>query len=329
MTSEYSIPDAEPSPYNLTDQQRRWIFDHQVVPSVLSGGVRQQRPAVVYLMSQPGAGKTSTAQIITESLNRRGGAIRFCSDFFKPHHPRYLDLLSTHPRDAGKLIRADYKQWKTWGEEHVAAKGVDAVIEIAPGSPEQFRASAARFANQGYEVDVVLLGVPDAQSRLGTALRFADQLRQNDGVGRFPTAEGHDQCYQAVADIARQIDAGQVPVDNAMVARRGLYRPPAVEGGVSEALHAERTRPLDAAQVHQFTAGVTRLHRELGAPWRREVIDIVNRAEPLIPAETRQGLLLQGTAPSPSQPRPPKSPAALQGPPSAAPSVRHGLGPSR
>ncbi|MFJ8563258.1 hypothetical protein [Streptomyces sp. NPDC093514] len=48
-----------------------------------------------------------------------------------------------------------------------------ASIEAAPGSVEEFLASALPFAAGGYPVEMVVLAVREADSRLATALRYA------------------------------------------------------------------------------------------------------------------------------------------------------------
>ncbi|WP_033953646.1 zeta toxin family protein [Streptomyces sp. CNQ431] len=106
------------------------------------------------------------------------GAVRLFGDDFKAASPDYFDLLRDDPRGAGAAIRADYRAWFTEAEAYVRARRGDVVIEAAPGSREEFLASARPFAAGGYQVELVVLAVRAPDSRLATALRYARAQRR-------------------------------------------------------------------------------------------------------------------------------------------------------
>ncbi|MFF3412598.1 zeta toxin family protein [Streptomyces sp. NPDC002742] len=82
--------------HRLSPDEHRWIFDELIVPTVLEGIVPQADPRVVYLIGQPGAGKTETADLLRRAM--RPGTIRLSSNDFKAAHPDYLQLMKTDPR---------------------------------------------------------------------------------------------------------------------------------------------------------------------------------------------------------------------------------------
>ncbi|MER7688426.1 zeta toxin family protein [Streptomyces sp. NPDC097610] len=58
-------------------------------PILTSQAVHQQRPVVVAVAGQPGARKTTLADLIAAVLDRRGGAVRVGRDLYKSLHRHY------------------------------------------------------------------------------------------------------------------------------------------------------------------------------------------------------------------------------------------------
>ncbi|MGW9423315.1 zeta toxin family protein [Streptomyces koyangensis] len=272
--------------HRLSAAEHRWIFDELIVPSHLSGIVPREAPRAVYVLGQPGAGKTATARMVRRALP---GAVRLVGDDFKAAHPDYFGLLRDDPRGAGAAIRADYRAWFTEAEAYVRARRGDVVIEAAPGSREDFLASARPFAAGGYQVELVVLAVRAPDSRLATALRYA-RAQQLGLSGRFTSQAGHDQCYRALADIV-QSAADHVASAAALTVLsregRALLRQEPGGRAATWALAAERYRPYTDEEAVRFL----QLHRALRRAlprYRAELDEIAALARPLMPAPVQQ-----------------------------------------
>ncbi|WP_030019406.1 zeta toxin family protein [Streptomyces monomycini] len=276
--------------HRLSHDEHHWIFNELIVPGYLGDIVPQEQPVVVYVMGQPGAGKTEAANVVEHALRGRS-PVRLSGDDLKAMHPDYHQLLQDSPRGAGAAIRADYRAWMAESEAYVRQRRGDLVIEMAPGSPEDFLRSAIPAAQAGYRVEVVLLGVRAADSRQGTAHRYARALRH--GLpGRFTSRHGHDRCFTALTDVARTAERHPA-VDSVLVLRRdhtAVYRTERPASGTSAgpgraaaALATERQRPYTAREA----AGFLSVHRELRAAlpqYRDELADILAAARRLMPA---------------------------------------------
>ncbi|MEU5588675.1 zeta toxin family protein [Streptomyces chrestomyceticus] len=244
-------------------------------------------------MGRPGAGKTGAATLVRHALRGRH-PVRLSGDDFVAMHPDYHQLLKDSPRGAGAASRADYRAWMAEAEAYVRRRRGDLVIEMAPGSPEDFLRSAIPAAQTGYRVEVVLLGVRAADSRQGTAHRYPQTLRH--GLpGRFISRHGHDRCFTALADVARTAETHPA-VDSVLVLRRdhtAIHRSDHAPRGASAgpgraaaALAAEWQRPYTVRE----TAGLLSAHRVLRAAlpqylpqYRDELADILALAWPLMP----------------------------------------------
>ncbi|SEE67282.1 Zeta toxin [Streptomyces sp. 2231.1] len=116
-----------------------------LLPAFTRGAVSQCHPVVVVVAGQPCAGKTQIADLVQAALDRRGGAVRICSDLYKSAHSRYAELLADDVRTAGVKVRPDTRRWQAALEDHVRAHRLDAVVESALADPEEFRTSATAY----------------------------------------------------------------------------------------------------------------------------------------------------------------------------------------
>ena len=64
--------------HRLSAAEHQWIFDELIAPSYLSGIVSRERPRVVYLMGQPGAGKSTASKMVLRAM--RPGATHLAGD---------------------------------------------------------------------------------------------------------------------------------------------------------------------------------------------------------------------------------------------------------
>ncbi|MEU7160363.1 zeta toxin family protein [Streptomyces chrestomyceticus] len=282
-------PDAPGVDYHrLSAEEHRFIFDELIVPDLLARSTPQEQPIVVYIMGQPGAGKTAMTPMIRRTL--RGRPVRISGDDFKTAHPDYLQLLREEPRTAGARIRADYRAWQTLAEAYVRQRRSDAVVEIAPAGAAAFVNAAALYRQAGYRVEVVVLAVRAADSLQGTADRYA-QVSRYGGPARFTTTDGHDTHFAALAEAVAAAETTQVADavtvlrrDATVVYRRERARPGngTHPSGAAAALLLEQARPYTTAEATRFWATHRRLRSAM--PHYRDALGHIARlARPLMP----------------------------------------------
>jgi UDP-N-acetylglucosamine kinase len=318
------VTPLDPRRYLLDEDESERVFRERIAPKLLASGVGVDRPVVVFVAGQPGAGKTKTTEAVLAGFGSRGGAVVVNSDYFKPFHPRYHRLLEEDDRTAAAYTSLDGRRWMVRAEEYLRARRVNTVVETTMRVPGDFVGPAAVFRAAGYQAHVAVLAVPAALSRLGIVARYQQQV-QASGRGRLTDRANHDDCYTGVLQTAVRIDA-ECLVDVVAVYRRGnqlLYgntvtvegtwaRPPAAAAVVA----AERTRPWSVAEARDFLADLHRLEEEMSPDWREELVEIAGLARPHLPP---------GTASAPREGRgapPPRPPPEF--PPTAA---REGRGP--
>lgn len=272
--------------HRLSSKEHRWVFDELIAPAYLNGIVPRGDPRAVYALGQPGAGKLLAARMVKRAM--RPGTTQLVGDDFKASHPDYLRLLEEDPRNAGSAIRADYRAWFAEAEAFVRRHRGDALIEGAPGSVEEFLASALPFAADGYPVELVVLAVREADSLLSTALRYARSL-QRGGYPRFTSRAGHDVCFRALSDVVEAAQQHPAVTAITVIRRDGEALVRQEQGGgrrAAWAVAAERMRPYTEREALAFL----RLHQGLRRAlpqYRAELDAIAALARPLMPARVQ------------------------------------------
>ncbi|MFF2618997.1 zeta toxin family protein [Kitasatospora sp. NPDC058046] len=246
--------------HRLSPAEHREIFDQDVVPMLLEGAVARERPVAVFVVGQPSAGKTGAALLI-----KRARRV---------------------PRSARTTRRGS-----ALSQAYVRERRCDVVVETAPGSAREVLAEAEAFRRAGYRVQVLVLAVRAADSRQGTASRYAQARR--DGVpARFTTAAGHDRCFGAVADVVKRATSSEVVDELVVTGRdgRALWRRGRSFGTPEWALAAERVRPYTQAEARRFLAVQAVVRRAL-PQHRAEVEQIAALARPLLPTRLQPSAL--------------------------------------
>ncbi|KAI6092607.1 zeta toxin-domain-containing protein [Hypoxylon rubiginosum] len=268
---------SDPQSYVLSADESRAIFERDIVPAELgallslsppppqANGTTPdlsdpiRTPLAVLLVGQTGAGKTRTAPAIKHAIKHLRGSssahlAHFVADTYKTYHPAYRSLLTTHPSLASPATAPDARRWLSMAASRAASARIDVLLESAARHPADFAELAKVFRGVGYRVEVVVLAVPAALSRLGVLARFHGKEAQGGKLPVRLTPRGvHDASYAGLLEAAAFVDA-EGAVDQVVVVRRdnmvayanertgGRWR--RGDAGVAAAVRMERERPL-------------------------------------------------------------------------------------
>lgn len=258
------------APDVLSDAENNAVLERLILPRALSGAVRQERPVAVLVVSVPGGGKTAAADLVTAVLDRRGGAVRICSDLYKGAHPRYEQHLAADPRTAGVKVRFDVRRWQAAVEELARRERFDAVVETVLEDPGQ----AHVYREAGFRTELLVVAASAAESSLGLLDRYTTALHAGPegAAGRFVSWENYDRAGErlprALAVVEAESLADQVTVvrrdleplyTNELLADGTWRRPP----GADRAFLGELARPWSAAKTAVFRRALAQAERRL------------------------------------------------------------------
>ncbi|MFC9498407.1 zeta toxin family protein [Streptomyces sp. NPDC056982] len=254
------MKDANVVPVVLPERQHEEILTSRILPAWTKHAVPQEQPVVVLVAGPPGSGKSTLCDLLTKTLDRRGGAVLIGRDLYKAAHPEYEVLMQCDDRVAGVKVRPDVLRWQAEVEEYVRRKRFDAVVETPRADPDEVRVTAQAYRMAGYRVEVVALATAQAVTQLSVLDRYLAQVSEN-GAGRYVSWENHDQCVRNLTPFLEVIEAEQL-VERVTVVRRDLqvlYHNELTEDGswrsspaAPQALIAERDRPWTAPETWSF-----------------------------------------------------------------------------
>ncbi|KAL2878260.1 hypothetical protein SGCOL_006512 [Colletotrichum sp. CLE4] len=323
-------PPPDLSRYVLPDAEAREIFTTKILPAelppTLTPHPRRSRPLAVLIVGQTGAGKTRLAPVILDAMTRIHPPAHLIADLYKAHHPSYRTLIESDasqaqqggPALASPATGTDARRWLAMAVAEAVDRRLDVLLESACRHPDDFRALARMFGEGGYRVEVVVMAVPAALSRLGILHRFHERLPEAGPSGGLPIrltpVKIHDDSYGGLMSVAEWIDEVDF-VDRVLVVRRGdlvafadektttttttTGGGSSLQGRVAEAVERERRRPLTKDE----RAVVVRDLEKLTARDARVAEQVMGLLEPLLVDEDKTYPELRPLAFPPGGPR--------------------------
>ncbi|MFE7752119.1 zeta toxin family protein [Streptomyces sp. NPDC057428] len=282
--------------YQLPAEENRRIFATGIVPDHLVGPIPQDPATAVFLLGQPGAGKTRVAQLIAEQLDVRGGFVDVDSDLYKPYHPQYARLMAEDDRLMTLYTGLDGRVWMRQAQQFVRGEDplsggqkLNALVQEIAMDPQFLAETMQQYRDVGTRIDTFVLAVSQALSEQGILNRYHEQVRDR-GQGRLTVPEKAQASYTGIADSCEVI-AREGLADFAAVYRRGestprfaadtaeLAREPLA---LRQAVERERNRPWTPEESHDFLAVQQKLRDGLPADFGPQLDRIDALAAPLL-----------------------------------------------
>ena len=191
-------------------------FREQIVPQRLAHGIPQDRPVLVIVAGQPGAGKSVVEDRIRADLG--GGTVTIDADDMRTHHPDYVPLALRNDRLAAPATHPDAARWVEMAKDHCISQRYNVVLSTTLRTPEGAQATIAKFRQAGYRVEVAALAVHEGASRLGVLRRY-QRGREDAGFGRYVPAAFQRDAYPGLLAALDRIDTDRL-ADAVRVYRR-------------------------------------------------------------------------------------------------------------
>ncbi|AEA29029.1 Zeta toxin family protein (plasmid) [Pseudonocardia dioxanivorans CB1190] len=298
MSGDGTSPDV--GSYQLSADDNDRVFRRDIVPSELELVPAQEQPIVVFLIGQPGAGKSATADEIRDVFGD-GGFVEvdrdiYSVDIYEAYHPRYAEILGLDDKLMAAAVGPDGRAWMAKVQDYVRAHRLHALVHEIAQNPDYLVATATKYRNAGYQVAVVVLAVPEGISRQGILDRYFQQVADR-GAGRLSVPEKAAESYARIPEGAARLEADKV-ADAVAVFRRGLnpagasywnhqtaagkwQNPPRI----AAAIHAER-QTVTPQEMADFAARQIRLRAVGAAEFGDELATIENLVSALTPADS-------------------------------------------
>ncbi|MEM6973450.1 MAG: zeta toxin family protein [Pseudomonadota bacterium] len=262
-----------------------------------------ERPKIIILAGQPGAGKGGLQTEAEQELAPEGGAVVIDVDALRDRHDDYPALMRENDRTAASAVQSDAGRWGDGLRQDATAARRNIILDGTLKSPDKAEALCREMKEEGYEVDLRVMAVRRQDSEIGVQMRY-HKAKLADRPGRSVPQGVQDQGYEgvprSVAVIERKGLADRVSVHGRGLTpgqpTRRLYDSDQT-GGVGEAgggggsavdaLEEERNRPRTAEEQTLYEDKLRDLQTmirtndpELRDPENKKAMEMVNKNQP-------------------------------------------------
>lgn len=291
------MSDFNAEDHQLPAERNRHIFRQRIVPDLLEGKTPQKRPTALFLISQPGSGKSRLQKEVERPLLEQGGYVDLDSDLYKPYHDDYDALMQRDDKLMTAATRADGREWMRLASEYARERNLNVIVQDTAQNPEYSAQMMESYRQKGYNVTAELMAVDKTLSDQGINARYFEQVRDR-GAGRLTVQDAADRSYQGTQGLAQIIEDKPGLVERARMWRRGENTPcydtadSRWQGqSLAQTLRHEREgRPWTPETVTGFQQTQERMkspqkpevQAKLGPDWQSRMADLDQRAKPKI-----------------------------------------------
>lgn len=244
------------------------VFDAAVKDELFDGhDPDQASPVLVLLGGLPAAGKTRAQRAI---LNEHAAddLVEITGDDLREFHPDYARLAeqapfempaATAPVSGGLVARA---------LDHAYRQRYSVLLEGTFRDPRMVTATATRFADAGYRVEVVAVATPAPVSRLSAEMRSLDI--GYPAVGRWTPPGAHETALERSPEVVAALERlSQIARVQVFSRERLLYANTRTDSGeweqpatAARVFRAEQHRRLDDREAAQWLADYAEVFRK-------------------------------------------------------------------
>lgn len=207
------------NPYQLSPEENQRVFEEIVLPLFTTNLKSVKNPKFILLTGQPGAGKTSLSNKLSEEMDKN--SVVFGADDLRALHPKKADILFNDEANYPELTKADSGIWRRKLMQHCFDNNYNILVESILNQPGDWNMSIFNDAKKyGYNVECCVLGVDKNLSLLGISRRY-EQQKSLVGYGFAPTYNHHDKAYNLLPELADKMLSNKT-VDNVRVFNRNL-----------------------------------------------------------------------------------------------------------
>ena len=202
--------------YKLTEEEYQEYF--KAVNLLFTTGKKAtEKPKLVFVAGQAGAGKSNLTPIVNRELDYN--AVVSDYDMVRALHPKFGIASREVPENIHLALLPDPNRANEELRHYCRDKKLNLIYEGTMRGTQVFIDIAKEFREAGYEIDMRLMAVPMLESYGSTLLRYANDLLDKKSP-RWVPKEVHDESYEKFLVTLKELSS-QSLFDRATVYRRG------------------------------------------------------------------------------------------------------------
>lgn len=192
---------------------------------MLSQSAAGEKPRIVILGGQPGAGKTALSEMVVQIIFETSLVTVINGDDYLDIHPRLCDIVRENEKLLAYFTDPDVRLWTKCVFDKAIKNRRDIIFESTLRTPHPIAETISSLKQNGYAVTLAVMATPHAVSRLSMILRYEAQ-KEIKGFGRWTSPDNHDEAYRGLIETVRFLENNS-PLDKLLVFNRSgtmLYR---------------------------------------------------------------------------------------------------------
>lgn len=202
--------------YKLTEEEYEKYYK-SVNLFFTTGKMPVEKPKLVFVAGQAGAGKSKLIPVVNESFGYN--AVVSDYDMVRALHPNFDRASKEVPQDVHMALLLDANRANEGLRHYCRDNKLNLIYEGTMRGTPVFIEIADEFKKAGYEIELALMSVPKLESYGSTLLRYAVDLMQDDN-GRWVSKNVHDESYDKFIITLNELSKRGL-FDKAKVYRRG------------------------------------------------------------------------------------------------------------
>lgn len=182
------------------EEHQKWV-NEDVIPTFTKKAEPAEHPTFVLVTGQSGAGKSFSSKNYAEEHLKEKPVV-FGTDDIRLMHPMAQEIMRTDLEHYPFLTKKDAGMARTKLLDYCFENRLNLVVESILLSPDDYKMQTLLQAKEnGYQIDIVALGVHRYISEVSMFKRQEDQMKINGGVGFPATPREHDAAHDLLPDI--------------------------------------------------------------------------------------------------------------------------------
>lgn len=250
--------------HRLPPDQFAAIYFDQILNPALANSTATETPVAVFIGGQPGAGKSTQAEMAVKSFGE-SGYVHVDADRTRVEHPNYLPLAKNPATEqiAATAVQADSGKWAALLTRNGAEARRNLLIEGTMRVPQQINDVAETIRKNGYQLEARIIAVHEKTSEASMQYRF-EREKIVQGFGRTIPFDYHEKAAAGIVETVKMIEDNKL-FDRLRICDRGgnvIYSNDLVNG---EWQHA----PAGAESLEKYRAQTYSIQekRDIAALW--------------------------------------------------------------
>lgn len=192
--------------FRLTPAENARVYAEEIeaAPGLYLGTAAVEKPRIVIVGGQPGAGKTKVVELSKREFQDQNVVI-VSTDKLRAFHPRFNEIVGLDDKRSAVRTHDDASSWNRQLLQRCMETHRNVILEGVFKDEKRLASLIDDFKKNGYEVVVRFVAVHQRYSVWGIHNRY-EKEKIVRGHGRFVPLGYHNQCYNKLLDSAALVE---------------------------------------------------------------------------------------------------------------------------